>query len=220
MKLRIAMIPVLAVAMGVVIYAGSNTLGQEKVSPESKVIANQSVNETIQPKEYKIATNEAKLIYYKDFNLLDSDTEIVAIGHVVNDNGLYDVKTDEGVVVDQLSQTSVKIDEVLKGEIPTDNPVTVMESAVIKDDVFVTLEGYVKMNDEDQYLLFLRKTGDNTYAINGTFQGKFNIEQTSPEVPFQGSTINEDQLDKVEYIGDQLEHFNTLKEEALSKYVK
>lgn len=74
------------------------------------------------------------------------------------------------------------------------------------------------MNDQDKYLLFLRKTGDNTYAINGTFQGKFNLEKAEPAEPFQGFTISEEELNDLEYIGEHVDHFNLLKEEALSKY--
>ncbi|KGE19268.1 hypothetical protein [Paenibacillus wynnii] len=168
---------------------------------------------------YQIATSHAKMPYYEELNTLDNYSEVIVIGHVAGQQDTYQVKTDNGEVIDTLGKTPFQIDKVLKGNnITKETLVTVMEDGRVENGVYYNLEGYVKMNDSDQYMLFLRKTGDNTYAINGSYQGKFNIENADEISEFKSNAISEQQLENVEYIGENTDHFNKLKEEAIKKY--
>lgn len=169
---------------------------------------------------YKIASAQAKMPYFEDLNSLESYSEVIVIGHVTGQQGTYQVKTGSGTVIEELGKTPFQIDKVFKGNniVKEQTSITVMEDGRVEDGKYQTLEGYIKMNESDRYLLFLRKTGDNTYAINGSYQGKFNIDNPGNVSQFKGNSISLEQLKDVEYIGEFTDHFNELKEEAIHKY--
>ncbi len=167
---------------------------------------------------YQIATTHAKIPFFEEFSTLENYSEIIVIGHAVGQQGTYQVKTDTGAIIDKLDKTPFQIDKVFKGNIFKQSTITVMEDGRIEDGVYHNLEGYVKMNDSNQYLLFLRKTGDNTYAVNGSYQGKFNVDKPGKVSNFTSNSISPQQLGDVEYIGENTEHYNKLKDKAISKY--
>lgn len=177
-----------------------------------------AATETQKESTYQVATSHAKIPFFEEFSTLENYSEIIVIGHAVGEQGTYQVKTDTGEVIDELGQTAFQIDKVFKGNIAKQSTITVMEDGRVEDGVYQNLEGYVKMNDSDQYLLFLRKTGDNTYAINGSYQGKFNVEKPGKVSEFMSNSISSQQLEDVEYIGENTEHYNKLKEKAINKY--
>lgn len=170
--------------------------------------------------EYSIASGEAKILNFDNISNLEQYSDYIVIGHVMGEQTIYNVKTDKGIVVDQLGQTPFYIDRVIKGDLSNSTTITVSEDGYIKGKNYNTLEGYVKMKKNAQFLLFLRKTGDNTYAINGSYQGKYNINNKEKAQAFTSNTITDEQLAQYDYIGEDTEHYNKLKDEVLSKYVE
>ncbi|EFM09671.1 conserved hypothetical protein [Paenibacillus curdlanolyticus YK9] len=171
-------------------------------------------------KEYSVVSAEAKILNFDNIANLEGYSDYIVIGHVAGEQSMHDVKTDEGVVVDQLGQTPFQIDRVIKGDLSKDTTITVYEDGYVQNEKYVTLEGYVKMKKQAQILLFLRKAGDNTFAINGSYQGKYNVDKKSVEKAFTANAITDADLDQYDYIGNEVEHFNKLKEEALNKFIK
>ncbi|MWC29633.1 hypothetical protein [Paenibacillus sp. MMS18-CY102] len=173
-------------------------------------------------KKYSVAAAQAKILNFDNLTKLEAYSDYIVIGQATGEQEMHEVKTDEGVVVDQLGQASFQIDRVIKGDLPNNATITVYEDGYLNNEKYVTLEGYVKMKSQAQILLFLRKAGDHAFAINGSYQGKYNIDKKSFEQAFPANVnaITEEELEQYDYIGDNVEHFNKLKAEALNKYIE
>lgn len=171
-------------------------------------------------KKYELASSHAKIPYYENIDSLADQSDIIVTGHAVDKQNVYEIKTDSGEVIDTMGKTPFKIDKVVKGDIGNGSLITVMEHGRIDNGVYENIEGYVKMNDVDPYLLFLRKTGEDTYTVRGVYQGKFNIQEQQAAQQFTANTITSSELENLDYIGEDTEHFNTLKTEAINEFIK
>jgi hypothetical protein len=71
----------------------------------------------------------------------------------------------------------------------------VQESAALQGDRIYSREGYQLMNNEEEYLLFLRPnlTEPNMFTIKGVYYGKVPLEPLK-DMQFQGS---EDESEKL-----------------------
>ncbi|MFD1138227.1 hypothetical protein [Paenibacillus urinalis] len=212
MRKRLTVITLLAIASTI----GLSLINVHGDRSTAEPVASKHIN-------YRLGTTQARMPIYNNLSMLEELSDFIVVGHVSGEQGTYQVKAGNGEVIEELGKTPFSIDTVIKGKeiLEENNRITVMEDGRFHEGIYYNLEGYVKMNDLDSYLLFLRNTGENTYAINGSYQGKFNINQLNNNVlEFESSHISAEQLKHAEYIGDDVHrhHYNELKDQVRQKY--
>lgn len=120
--------------------------------------------------------------------------------------------------VKMASKSEVQIKRVYGGDLAEGQMIDIYEPAFFQDDVFDTMEGYNLMNEEGEYVLFLRGTSDgDAFAIIGMYQGKYDISTSKLARQAQNGEKYQDVAD-LEYFGDNVKHFNERKQEVLKKY--
>lgn len=117
-----------------------------------------------------------------------------------------------------------KVDKVYKGKI-YENTISVLEPFEIIDNDFNNIEGYIPMNENSEYVLFLRenKTKEGRqYTIRSISFGKYNVSKSNKISPqksrinyLEEATIN-DFITESQEICDT---YNEIKSSVLDKYL-
>lgn len=117
------------------------------------------------------------------------------------------------------SDSIVEIKKVYKGDLKKKDRITVYEPAIVNEDnTYFTINGYSLMNEEGKYTLFLSPVENwDGYAIVGIYQGKFDSRIKGKGQTIKQSSSPEDLTD-VDYLGEDVEQFNKLKEQVNKKY--
>ena len=109
----------------------------------------------------------------------------------------------------------VKILKSFQGDIDVDSIIQTFEPGYFqKEDEYVTVEGYNFMNEDGEYILFLKKNIEGpVHTIVGMYQGKYDI--STPNLV--KTKVNQTDIGS-EYLGEKVEQFNKLKQEVMKKY--
>ncbi|KAF6616198.1 hypothetical protein H7K28_12750 [Paenibacillus polymyxa] len=169
--------------------------------------------------KYKIAVSKAHMPYFEDVEALEKQSTAIVIGHVTGEQQPVEIKADSGTVIDRRAFVPFTIDKTFKGDYSEGKQITVSEDGLIHNGTYESLEGYVKMNNTDPYLLFLQEVEPSKFKIVGSYQGKFNTKPTNT-FKTQSTEISSLELEKTDFVGDPVEseHFEKLKNSALSKF--
>ncbi|MDR5001990.1 hypothetical protein [Brevibacillus parabrevis] len=171
----------------------------------------------------KVFSYHADYKVYEDIEELESQSPIIVNAKFTGEREtiLGDSVTD----FIPFSKSKVKIKKVMKGDLEEEDNVLVFEPAAIDSEKneFVTVEGYNLMNEEGEYTLFLRDTPkENSYQIVGMYQGKYdhsindNVKNRTFITDFEDAIY--DDVANEEIIGDNLNHFQKLKDKVVQKY--
>ncbi|MDO3412214.1 hypothetical protein QWJ34_20795 [Saccharibacillus sp. CPCC 101409] len=179
----------------------------------------------VEERSYELASSAEliDLVMFPNIEFLKGQSDLIVVASRGGEASTYEIRTGSGEVLETLGKIPLKIERVLQGEAPGDSTVTLVQGGRVEDGTYHTLSGYTMLNDSDRYLLFLRRTGENTYAVNGSYQGKFNLSRPEPAELFYGSRIKESELKEIDFISpnaDTLAHFNRLKRQALDYYAE
>jgi hypothetical protein len=202
-------------------------LSFENKDPEDKISSDFSAVKAEQANEYNenndsspVAILSADHMILDDLNTLEERSTLVVKAKFEGNRTLKEwteISTD--VVIATGSESEIKVSKTLKGEIKSNSPyIKIYEPAYFKDNVFVSVEGYNLMNEEKEYILFLRPMKDDeTYVIVGMYQGKYDLS-SSELVKYDKSIETYKDIKEIEFIGEDIEFFNKLKTQVLKKY--
>lgn len=164
--------------------------------------------------DLKYVTSQGKIKGYSDFNALNNDTDIIVKG---TKNGVKQtiLERKDEVLTDYRTISNVEIKKVFKGPFKNGDTIIVQENAAAEGNTVYSTEGYQLMNENEEYLLFLREsaTEPNVYIIKGVVFGKV------PTAEFNAS--EEFTFEDLQYKGDSKKVKEMLKaiyREALKTY--
>lgn len=132
-------------------------------------------------------------------------------------------KTDQDEdVIGPSSISQFKINKTYKGK-STENIISVIEPFKIEKNDFTNIEGYVPMQENKEYILFLREIdieGSKEYAIISISFGKYNLsgKEVSPidtQINYLDEVLENDFVSKS---SEECNIYNEIKEDVLNKY--
>lgn len=156
---------------------------------------------------YAITNNRA--ISYQTFAEMDAQTDIVVKGTKAGTQEIVLKKEDvDGVVIDNRTLSKFVLSDVFKNNtghtLSSGETIIVQENAVADSlRVYSTL-GYQLMNENEEYLLFLREslTDSGVYIIRGVVYGKvpaggegIQSKGIADEIQFKGDNPTRERLD-------------------------
>lgn len=177
-------------------------------------------------KDIKITYNKneiitASYITPKDLKELDEHSPIVVQGEFT---GKRKVDKDPNVV-GPLTISEFKVDKVHKGSID-ENIISVLEPFEVSDNNFINIEGYIPMEEDTEYVLFLRENNTldgNQYTIKFMSFGKFSTSKEDTVVSKKSSIKYFEDIQGSNLINESEETCNTyikIKSEVLNKYLQ
>jgi hypothetical protein len=154
------------------------------------IILNQDQSEA---NSYEYVITEAKIIAPQSFEQLDAESEVVIKGTKI---GVSEVEFDYYQTISE-----VRINKIFKdqtNQLTSGKTILVQESAAIQGNRIYSREGYKLMNNEEEYLLFLRPnlTEPNMFTIKGVYYGKVPLEPLE-DLQFQGSEGESEELKNI-----------------------
>jgi len=166
----------------------------------------------------KLASSHAIFKKYKNVDELEQNATLVVRAKFTGNRKVHHWYED-GDIADTASKSEIRLNKVLKGDYKTGDILNIYEPGYFaKGDVYASIEGYNLMNEEGEYLLYLKPIkDDDAYMIVGMFQGKFDMNKKEKAKEHTGKiTIKE--LKEMEYFGEYADHFNDLKEQVHEKH--
>lgn len=204
-----------AVCLAAIAACGS---AQQAANVNEETTVSQPARETV-----KIVSFAAGMI---DYDLLSSFSEVEHTAPVlievkrIGNRTQSSSKGADGTVLATWQVTEVEVERVHKGEMKPGSILKVAEPGYFDENGdYVTYEGYKEMEDGHRYLLALLPGSEGQYAVIGLFQGKFDLDRAEAEIKTVSGEMNRKRFEEVDYVGENAEQFNKLKQEALAKYV-
>ena len=142
-----------------------------------------SVEKVDEINEYSVAIQYASHFFIDDINTLEELSPLIVRAKYIGERALKEwIDIPTGQVVAKGSESKVNITKIVKGEINNNSStISIYEPAYFVEDMFISIEGYNLVNEEGDYLLFLRPmSNEEAYAIVGMYQGKYNLN--TPEL--------------------------------------
>ncbi len=198
--------------LGIVIVGSAALAGNQYIRPAKQ--ANESAQEGV-----LLSTAQADHKVFNNLQELESFADVIIEANVISP-GTVEEFFQNGHKIDAANKVQVKVNRSYKGDLKEGNEITVYEPGYMKDGLYVNIEGYKIMNMSGKYMLFLSKAPTGTYAVEGVYQGKFdlNIKQEVKVTDYKTSSYTLQEFEKLDYVGHEIETFNSLKKEVLSKY--
>lgn len=189
---------------------------------EDKVDSNVAAVDIDHENEHTVNIAHADYFPIENIDILEERSTLIVNAKYTGNRTLKewtDIST--GEVIATGSESEININEILKGDINSNSSaISVYEPAYFEDNTYVSIEGYNLMNEEDNYLLFLRPMeNEEAYVIVGMYQGKYNVNSTESLEPVKSVKVFKDIKD-TEYFGDNIEGYNELKTQVLKKYLE
>lgn len=165
-----------------------------------------------------VSAGEADTIIYEGIDEVEQDADII-VEVVVDGQSQVEDYVRDGIVLETYGVTNVKVNKVHKGNVNEGDTLTVAEPGYFNEQGnYVSYEGYKLMDNNGRYLLFMRTGNSDKNILLGLYQGKFDLNIKTEQQNIKMNSISEEQFLKVDYVGDDADHFNKLKNEVLSKY--
>lgn len=166
----------------------------------------------------KIEVLDSKYEGFSNFESLDERAEIIVIGTKVSEKKSFlsrSMTTNE--VLSGHTPATFNITKVIKNSdddvnIAVDNEIEIMEHVYIHDNTIYSYNGYKKMTENDEYMLFLMPEQDNIYAIYGLNEGKVPLAHDDVEL------LKTDEENNSSYDHD-VNRLNKLYMDAKKKYI-
>lgn len=117
-----------------------------------------------------------------------------------------------------------EINKVYKGNI-NENKISVLEPFEIKDNDFNNIEGYIPMDENSEYILFLKENKTKygiQYTIKSISFGKYNISINNKIKPHKSKINYLEEAISNEFISESQEicdNYNKIKSSVLDKYL-
>ncbi|OWR30374.1 hypothetical protein CDO73_10640 [Saccharibacillus sp. O23] len=166
-----------------------------------------------------VSAGEADLKLFSSFSEVEYDAPVLVEVKRIGNRTQSTSKGNDGTVIDAWQVTEVKVEQVHKGEIKPGSILKVAEPGYFDGNGdYVTYEGYKQMEDGHRYLLALRSGSKGQYIVAGLFQGKFDLDRAEAEIKTVPGEMDRKRFEEVDYVGENAEQFNKLKQEALAKY--
>lgn len=161
---------------------------------------------------------EADTTIYSNLEQIEGNAgNIVEVKLANEPSAKKDILGGDGTVLDSYTVTKVEVIKVYKGKFKTGDIIEVGEPSYWQGDRYITNEGYKMMDESGRYLLLTRTSNKGYEAILGLDQGKFDLNIAEPQHD-AAKRMTEAEFAKVDYVGDDADHFNSLKAEVLAKY--
>ncbi|MVO99066.1 hypothetical protein [Paenibacillus lutrae] len=201
--------------LGIVIVGGMALAGNQFIRPAKP--ANEPAHQN--QEGVLLSTAQADHKVFNHLQELESFSDVIIEASVASP-GTVEEFFQNGHKIDAANKVQVKVNRSYKGDLKEGNEITVYEPGYMKDGLYVNIEGYKTMNTSGKYMLFLSKAPTGTYAVEGVYQGKFdlNIQQEAKLTDYKTSPYTMQEFEKLDYVGYEMETFNSLKKEVLSKY--
>lgn len=163
----------------------------------------------------KIISTPADFIIYNSLPELEVSADFIVLAKYTGQRELNEYQTENGQTFLKNSISTVKIMESFKGDLAVNSSIQTFEPGFFQqENEYVTIEGYNLMNEAGDYILFLKKNLDGpVYTIVGMYQGKYDMNKPN----LVNAKVNQHDIES-EYLGENVEQFNKLKQEVLSKY--
>ncbi len=176
---------------------------------------------------------ENKIFYNKDieFNasyITPNDLDQIQERSTLIVNGSFtgerEVDNDENVVGPS-SISQFKVNEVYKGTINNDK-ISVIEPCEFENGNFTNVEGYIPMQEKEEYTIFLRENQTEygkQYTIISLNFGKYNLSNKDNLEPISNDIkyFNDvSELDFVSQSSKECDIYNGIKEQVLNEYEK
>ncbi|SEG57254.1 hypothetical protein [Paenibacillus sp. UNC499MF] len=198
-----------AITLSSCIYLATEAQNQNHTSTQSAIKNDSKIN---------ISSTDAKVVKYDDLKMLESHSDLIIQAKVNGETKMKEF-SQNNVVIDKVGVTPVSITKVFKGNLKAGEEISVFENGYYKQDNLITTAGYLPMNKNDDYLLFLTATPENgIYTVKGVYQGKFNLNLSTPATKLNTLSVTKSELDNIDFVGEDTQHFNDLKTEILNKY--
>ncbi|MFC5469036.1 hypothetical protein ACFPPD_09900 [Cohnella suwonensis] len=186
-------------------------------SSTGNTTSSQNATSTVSEKttvSYKIASHQAEMRIYENLDEIEASADLIVKATFTGERTLEEYKDEEGNVYNKESISTLEIKKVLKGDY-SEKTIKIYEPGYLIGETYSTIEGYNWVNLDGDYILFLRKSKKGLYTPAGMFQGKFDLKKPDKVK----SDINKMDINS-EYLGENVDLFNKLKQEVLAKYGK
>mgnify|MGYP003367138620 CR=1 FL=1 len=164
----------------------------------------------------ELATSHAKFESYENIEELENTADVIVKVKFTGDREIQNFEQN-GVIIDSAAKSIVKVNKVYKGNVQKNSTILVYEPGFLENDTYQNVEGYKNMNEKGNYILFLRENPDNTFVSLGVYQGKYDLNITKPVKKVKPS-MTQEEFESLDFVGEEPDHFNKLKEEVLQKY--
>lgn len=177
-------------------------------------------------KNIKITYNKnevitASYITPKDVKELEENSPIILRGRFTGKRKL----DEDPSVVGPLTISEFKVDKVHKGSID-ENIISVLEPFEVIDNDFINIEGYIPMEEDAEYILFLRENNTlegNQYTIKFMSFGKFSTLKENTVVNQKSFIKYFEDVQGSDFVNESEEICNTyleIKSNVLNKYLQ
>ncbi|WP_409250591.1 hypothetical protein V1502_10440 [Bacillus sp. SCS-153A] len=166
-------------------------------------------------KKIVVSSGSADYPIFDSLEELEADSDLIIKGQLHGDPQIKD-EYQSGVHIDSVRKSEVVIREVYKGQREEEEIITVYEPGFVQDNTLITIEGYVPMNSSGNYILFLRENPNGEYVVMGVDQGKYDLNIRKGAKRYTHITFEE--LENADYIGENPNRFNKLKDQVRKKY--
>ncbi|GEB35931.1 hypothetical protein [Brevibacillus parabrevis] len=168
-------------------------------------------------KSEKIISYHGQVMPFSNLSELEEDAPIIVHATFTGERETIPSNLVEGKVF--RSDSVVEIKKVFEGDLQKNDNIIVYEPAIVDENgAYFTINGYSLMVENETYTLFLKPVKNKKgYAIAGLYQGKYNnrIHENGKNIR---KNFEYNDLSEVDYFGDQIEHYNQLKEQVVKKY--
>lgn len=209
----------LSIIMGSVVLSLAACNSEQDISNEKAddrmIEQSTSSTDTTVNQNTKIISNHADFIIYEELAEVEKSADLIVLAKFTGQRELNEYKTVEGHTFLKNSISTVKILKSFKGNIDVDSTIQTFEPGYFqKEDEYVTVEGYNLMNEDGEYILFLKKNIEGpVHTIVGLYQGKYDVSKSNQV----NARVNQTDIGS-EYLGENVEQFNKLKQEVMTKY--
>lgn len=207
-----------SVVLSIVACNSEQDISNEKNNGKADDITTEqstSLTDTTVNQNTKIMSTDADFIIYEELAEVEKSADLIVLAKFTGQRKLNEYKTEEGHTFLKNSISTVKILKSFKGDIDVDSTIQTFEPGFFqKKDEYVTIEGYNLMNEDGEYILFLSKNIEGpVHTIVGMYQGKYDVSKTNQVK----AKVNQTDIGS-EYLGRDVEQFNKLKQEVMTKY--
>ncbi|WNQ11950.1 hypothetical protein MJA45_02505 [Paenibacillus aurantius] len=164
-----------------------------------------------------VTQTNAKVKSFDDLAALEGSADLIVLAEWDGEPKEKEF-TQNGVVIDKAGITPLKITKVYKGDSNLTH-ISVYENGYYKDDTLFTVAGYTPIAKDAKVLLFLDTTPEGIYRVKGVYQGKFTINLIQKGDNLSLAPLTKEEVEALDYIGEDTAHFNKLKDAAINKYI-
>jgi len=215
MKKRLLPIIIGSVVLSLGACNSEQDISNEKSNEKEKIEQSISSTDPTVKENIKIISTHADFIVHEELSEVEKNADLIVLAKFTGQRELNEYKTEEGHTFLQNSISTVKILKSFKGDIDVDSTIQTFEPGYFqKENEYITVEGYNLMNENGEYILFLRKNTEGpVHTIVGMYQGKYDVSKPNQV----NARANQTDI-KSEYLGENVEQFNKLKQEVMEKY--